>query len=292
MSALRRRPGIDATIHLTDGRRAGYATYGDAAGKPVLLFHGTPASRITFSFVDEPARNLGVRAIAPDRPGIGLSDDQPNRGILDYPHDIAELADNLGLDSFSVVGWAGGGPYALACGAVLADRVNAVAVISGMAPLDDRASLDGFGRTEREALRLTHFAPWIAKPFYRALAEFVRWQPGLAVQTIRHSLSVSDKQLLGEPDPEQVMAFFLEACRQGSRGVVLDYRLFTFPWGFDVANLTVPVHIFHGDDDRTIPYRHAEILAERIPGATLTTWKGEGHLAVWHHVTEVLEAII
>ncbi|MCX7621651.1 MAG: alpha/beta hydrolase, partial [Acidimicrobiales bacterium] len=259
--------------------------------KPVLLLHGTPASRITFAFADEPARKLGVRAIAPDRPGIGLSDDQPNRGILDYPHDIAELGDKLGLDSFSVLGWAGGGPYALACGAVLADRVKAVAVVSGMAPLEYVGSLEGFGRTERQALRLTHVAPWIAKPFYRYLARLVRWQPGLAVTMIRHSLSPNDQQLLGEPDPEQVMAFFLEACRQGSRGVVLDYRLFTFPWGFEVEDLTVPVHIFHGDDDRTIPYRHAEILAERIPGATLTTWHGEGHLALWRHATEVLEAI-
>ena len=285
------RSRIDRLLELDDGRRAGVALYGDPDGAPVFMFHGTPASRITFSFLHDRAAQRGVCIVAPDRPGIGLSDDLPNRGILDYPDDVAAIADALGHATFAVAGWSLGSAYALACADRLGDRVSSVAVVSGMGPLDAEGSLEGFGRTEREALRLTHVAPWLMKPFYRALCTAVRTRPDLALRAIRHSLGTGDRDQLGDDDPRKLTAFLVEACRQGPRGIVLDFRLYTFPWGFGLAGIDVPVHVFHGDDDKTIPARHAQLIADAIPGSTLTMWPGEGHLGFWRHADAVLDAI-
>ncbi|MCB1004586.1 MAG: alpha/beta hydrolase [Acidimicrobiales bacterium] len=189
---------------MDDGRRAGVALYGDPDGAPVFMFHGTPASRITFSFLHDRAAERGVCIVAPDRPGIGLSDDLPNRGILDYPDDVAAIADALGHATFAVAGWSLGSAYALACADRLGERVSSVAVISGMGPLDAEGSLEGFGRTEREALRLTHVAPWLMKPFYRALCTAVRTRPDLALRAIRHSLGTGDRDQLGDDDPRKL----------------------------------------------------------------------------------------
>ena len=106
-----------STIRLQDGRRLGYADLGDAGGTPVFYFHGFPSSRLEACMVEEHARRLGVRLLAVDRPGYGLSDDLPGRTIPDWPDDVVALADALGLERFAVVGSSGGGPYAIACAA-------------------------------------------------------------------------------------------------------------------------------------------------------------------------------
>src|SRR4051812_21982958 len=105
----------NATLRLRDGRTLGYATYGDPAGRPILLMHGYPDSRLTRHPDDSLTASLGVRLIVPDRPGIGLSAFRPARSVLERVADIAALADGLSLERFAVLGWSAGGPYALAC---------------------------------------------------------------------------------------------------------------------------------------------------------------------------------
>ncbi len=282
----------DHVMLLPDGRRLGYRTHGPADGPLVLLFHGTPSSRGVWDFIEPAANALGVRAVAPDRPGIGLSDDLPNRGILDWPADMAALADELGAEQFAVAGWSGGASYALACAVELPDRVSSAAIVNGIAPLDRDGALVGLGRTEREALRLTHRAAWLAKPMFALLAEFVRRRPGVARRMIETSLPPRDRaEFEARGTAEESLAYLREAFRQGSRGVVLDYRLFTYPWGFDLEEIRVPVHVFHGEQDRTIPVHHADEFARRIPGATRTVWTGGGHMAVVEHGEELLRAL-
>src|SRR5438309_1811387 len=113
---------LNQTIKLRDGRTLAYAEYGDPAGTPVIFFHGTPGSRLMAApaWKDE---SLGLRIIAPDRPGFGLSTYRPNRTILNWASDVAELADALKLDKFIVAGVSGGGPHSLACAHELPDRV-------------------------------------------------------------------------------------------------------------------------------------------------------------------------
>src|SRR5262249_939959 len=127
-------PVEDGLLTLRDGRRLGYAQYGQPGGEPIVFFHGHPGSRLEASLAHEAAAAAGLPVNALDRPGYGLSDFQPGRGITDWPADVAEAADALGIDTFSVAGGSGGGPYALACAWRLPSRVVRAAVISGVGP--------------------------------------------------------------------------------------------------------------------------------------------------------------
>ena len=120
----------DKTIRLPDGRQLGYAEYGDPKGMPLLFFHGTPGSRLRLSHIDPLARDLGVRVVAPERPGFGLSDFQPKRTLLDWVHDVEVLADRLRLEHFATMGISSGGPYVAATAYKLPDRVTKAALIS------------------------------------------------------------------------------------------------------------------------------------------------------------------
>jgi len=112
------------TIHLHDGRTLGYAEYGRADGKALFYFHGHPGARLEARFLAEQAAQTGIRLIGVDRPGMGQSSFQTGRRLLDWPDDVAELADSLQLDRFAVVGFSGGGPYALACAYKISHRLT------------------------------------------------------------------------------------------------------------------------------------------------------------------------
>jgi pimeloyl-ACP methyl ester carboxylesterase len=102
-------------FRLRDGRALGYAEYGDPGGTPVFFFHGSPGSRLQRHPDASIASELGTRIITIDRPGYGLSDFQPERTLLDWPADVAQLADALHIERFAAIGLSGGGPYLLAC---------------------------------------------------------------------------------------------------------------------------------------------------------------------------------
>src|SRR5205823_6605134 len=121
---------------LSGGRRLGYADWGDPDGRPLLFFHGTPASRLAVEWADGSAAEHGIRLLSLDRPGHGLSDPAPGRSLLDWARDIDAFADALGLERFAVAGWSGGGPYVLACAYALTDRLADAVVLSGCGPLD------------------------------------------------------------------------------------------------------------------------------------------------------------
>ena len=137
------------TIKLKDGRTLGYAEYGAPQGKPVFEFHGNPSSRLGSKFLDEAAKRLGARIIGIDRPGMGLSDYKSGRQLLDWPDDVFELADALGIDRFAILGGSGGTPSVLACAYKIPERLTAVAVLFGPPPLDMPGAADSWSRAER-----------------------------------------------------------------------------------------------------------------------------------------------
>ena len=121
-------------LTLPDGRQLAWAEFGTAAGSPVLYCHGFPGSRLEAAFADGTAKHAGVRLIAADRPGVGLSDRLPGRSVLGWVDDIRALGDHLDIERFHVVGVSGGAPYALACAFALPDRIPSVAIVSGVGP--------------------------------------------------------------------------------------------------------------------------------------------------------------
>ena len=136
-------------VILRDGRELAYDQYGDPAGFPVLSCHGGMSSRLDAAPADGAALAKGVRLISPDRPGMGLSTYQPGRRLLDWPEDVRELTESLGIERFAVMGWSAGGPYAAACAARLGDRVTAAALLSSSVPLDAYGTSRGLTPEDR-----------------------------------------------------------------------------------------------------------------------------------------------
>ena len=170
-------PRVDASIILPDGRRLGFAEYGDAGGRPVFLFHGNPGSRFEWMRVADPKTLRGLRTIAPERPGFGVSDFLPGRSHLDWAQDVMALADNLELDSFSVIGFSSGGAHALACAAAMPARVDTLGLISCVAPLEVPGVMKGMSWPNKRELLIARAAPM--------LAQF--WMSRVARRTIRNA---------------------------------------------------------------------------------------------------------
>ncbi len=275
-----------------NGRGVGIYEYGDPAGAPVMVFHGTPACGAGFAWADAPARERGLRLIAPDRPGVGSSTRFAGWTVADYPPLVAALADQLGLARFAVWGYSGGGPFAVACAAHLPERVTATAVAAGMGQIGVWAVPADFEKTDHQMLDLATKRPWQARIVLGLTGRVARAFPKAAMKSFEKQLGPSDRALapsLGSP--AEAMALFTEAFTHGAAGVVDDYAALAQPWGFRVEDITLPVAIFQGDADTMVPARHSAELAQRVPNATLTVWPGEGHLGTVNHVGEILDAL-
>jgi pimeloyl-ACP methyl ester carboxylesterase len=278
----------DRLLTLRDGRRLGYAEYGDPSGRPVLFFHGLGTTRV----ICPSAHEQGIRLISVDRPGVGLSDPLPGRRLLDWPMDVVQLADQLGLGRFGVVGWSGGGPYAAACGYLLPDRVKVVGLVSAPAPLSGAHAPDYLRRFDRTAARAAGRAPWMIR---LALWHWGRPQRRDPVRFFEDSLAdmiEADQAALSQPDVRgRMIANSGELYRHGGRGVYEEALVLARRWGFSPADLRVPVHIWHGEMDRTVPLRMAHYLARSIPGANATFYPDDGHLLLYHRWPEILAAL-
>ena len=276
---------------MRDGRQMGYSESGDPAGRPVFFFHGFGTTRVICP-PEEPARELGIRLIAVDRPGIGLSDPMPGRRLMDWPDDITEISRRLGVSSFAVVGWSGGGPYALACAAALADRVTSVALVSAPAPLAGAADPAYLRRLDRHAVRVADRAPWVirlamwhwGRPQRRDAAAF--FERSVAEMCAADQAVLADEALRG-----RMIANSAELYRQGGRGMYDEALVLARPWGFDLADVRVPVSIWQGKRDETVPLAMAHHLAREIPDSMLRLFDNDGHHLLYRRWPEILAAL-
>jgi pimeloyl-ACP methyl ester carboxylesterase len=280
---------MDNKIKLRDGRALTYAEYGDPRGKPVFLFHGMPGSRV-FRPHDEITTKLGVRLITVDRPGYGLSTFQSNRQILDWPNDIAQLADQLGIDKFAVAGHSGGGPYAAACAFALTDRVTAAALICGAGPVDSSGALEHMDGLNRMGFRVGRHIPWLV--WWLLIWAFYRdgnQRPEKIMEREAATRPRADAELWKIDSIREVCyASVVEAFRNGTKGHAWEARLMTRPWNLPVEKIQAPVHIWHGTSDRTTPIQMARYLAGRIPNCHTHFCEGEAHLLIFPHWQEIL----
>lgn len=291
-------PADAETITLGDGRTLGYAEYGDPEGKPLFHFHGHPGSRLEAALLHEPAAAAGIRLIGTDRPGMGLSEHRRDRRILDWPDDIGELADALGLGRFSVQGISGGGPYAAACAYGLPERLTGCALISSAGPT-------GLGLAQAEMSinrlqrRLARFAPWSLDLAFAWLARSVKARgkkagpDGLAAAALGNFPRV-DREAMADPLRRRRYGLsLLEAFRKGSRGPAREARLLFRPWGFRLEEIRADyVHVWQGGLDRNVSPETGPAMAEAIPGSRGHFHRDDGHLSIaFNHVAEILEAM-
>jgi pimeloyl-ACP methyl ester carboxylesterase len=270
---------------LPDGRSLAYAEYGDPDGFPVFYCHGTPGSRISGSIARDRKADAGARVVAPDRPGFGRSDPDPERALSDWADDVAALADSLGIAKYGVVGFSGGGPYALACAAHRPVRVTRCAVVSGVAPRGAAdAGLSRFDRTLKAAAR---WSPHLGRPWVWAMR-----------RVIGDADSFTD--VVGDPkdgdlaDPRLgetgriMLSDFREGVRQGSRAVATDYGVLGSEWDFDLGDVSAPTRVFHGSDDDHVPLAAGKHLASKVPDARLTVVDGADHFRpIIEHVHDI-----
>jgi pimeloyl-ACP methyl ester carboxylesterase len=265
---------------------------GTTKGPAVFAFHGTPGSRLQVAFMEKSIAASGVRLIAPDRPGYGHSTYHRGRSLADWAPDVANLADHLGIDRFSVIGISGGGPHATACAHFLSGRVAAAGIVSGVGPLADPGAEEGMMAANVALTRLARRSLYLVYPVF-GLETFVtrRW-PEAALRGAARQFPAADAAVMQRPE---VRAAFIDDARLASATTALaaaqDFALFARDWGFALEEVTVPVHVWHGDADRNVPFGHGRIQAGRIPGARFHECPGEGHLLVVDHMEEILRTV-
>lgn len=262
------------TVECRDGRALGYADCGDPAGDPLVVFHGFPNSRVFGALLDRAGRERGLRIIAPERPGLGVSDPLPDRTVADWPADMADLAAALDLDSFPVLGVSGGGPYAAACAADLSG-VERVAIVCGLAPL--------------KSVEVGDRLPFLLAEHARPLATLSLWADGRRARKnpekylasrAAASATVDEKRWRGEIG-QVLLASGLEATAHHGYGpLTTDLAVPAREWGIDLAAIDVPVSLWYGKDDHIVPLSMGIHYTERIPTAESHIYPNQGHLSV------------
>jgi pimeloyl-ACP methyl ester carboxylesterase len=280
----------ERVVKLGNGRSLGFVEYGRPEGVPVFALHGTPGSRLAFEFADMRAQQAGIRLIAVDRPGIGISPKRKKWTILDFASDLSSLADELEIRSFGVVAWSGGVPYALAIAYRFPARVLGTACCSGVAPIDSPKDLQGLSGGDRLAYRLARRAPWLVGGILRSYAWLAKVRPKAALDSFEKSISETDRAALRRlnKSPAETMAYLVEAFRQGPRGVVQDYRNLADSFGFRLEEIAVPVHFWHGDADTVVAKAHFDSMTQATAQAVPHFCPGEGHLLIFDHIEHAL----
>ena len=281
-------------LRLRDGRTLAYHEYGSPTGRPIVYCHGAPSSRVEGNLIIDgaAASALGLRVIVPDRPGMGCSDGQPGRRIIDWPNDVI-VASALGLETFAVLGSSGGAPYAAACGAVIPNRVRVVGVLGGVAPPDAPGFLSAMSGPLRMTFRLGRSAPGVLGLLFRLNLRAIRRGGERTGERMTAWAPEPDRMLLQRPEVRRgFMACFEEACRRGPAGPAEDIGLIARPWGFDLADVKVPVLLWHGELDRNVPVVAGRYLAGALPECRATFYAADAHLSVpLNHQQEIYGAL-
>jgi pimeloyl-ACP methyl ester carboxylesterase len=283
------------TLALPDGRRLeGWAAGEDAA--PVVLLHlGTPSAGVRFKPLVEQVRARGCRFVTYSRPGYAGSTRLEGRSVADCAADVDALAAALSLDRLHTVGWSGGGPHALACAALLPERVASAATLAGVAPWDAEglAWLDGMADENLDEFGAAAEGP---EALHRFLAPIAADRVDVTAETVVDGLG----GLLTDVDRAALTGEFAEFLAEATRAAVssgpwgwLDDDLaFARDWGFSLEAVAVPVAVWHGRHDVMVPTAHGEWLAEHIPGARNRILADEGHLSLVLRFGEVVDELL
>jgi pimeloyl-ACP methyl ester carboxylesterase len=278
-------------VQLSDGRQIGYQEYGDPNGRPVFFFQGWLGSRLDFAPNSEIATELGVRVISVDRAGCGASDFQPGRTLLDWPRDIAEMADALGFEKFAVCGHSFGGPFVAACAKELGDRITSAAIVAGISPLSFKGATKGMMSMVRLILWIGGFPPQLLRPYVTLMAKMTK-SSGSSRKMVGSQLPAAELALLDSPRFEGFFENLGEMTKKGSKGAYWDARVFMNEWGFACSEIQIPVSLFYGTADKNVPIQMGEFYRDAIPGANATFYEDEGHFIMFTRAREILSSLI
>lgn len=274
---------LERDILAPDGRNLRVREAGDPDGFPVFVHHGTPMAGCLYEAWVADAREQGIRLLSHDRPGYGFSDPHPGRKIADVAADVKAITDHLELERFATWGASGGGPHALACGALLSGRVTAVAIFAGIGPfvegLDD--FLSGMGEDNVTEFTKAQQGRDQLEPLLEEWRETIlSAAPGDVLAGLESIVSEVDAAAL----TGDLATFFYEcdhvALRPGIEGWVEDDLAFVGHWGFGLDDVRVPVQLWQGGRDLMVPMRHGRWMAERLPDVDARLIDEEGHITL------------
>jgi pimeloyl-ACP methyl ester carboxylesterase len=260
-----------------------FAVEGPADGIPLIVHHGTPGAGVPFRPFVEQAAARGLRYVTCTRPGYGDSPRAEGRSVASCAADVAAILDELGAERCYTYGESGGGPHALACAALLGNRVIKAASIAGIAPWGAEGLdwLAGMGEENQQEFAAIQAGPEALRAFLEQARASLG---GLTGDQVAASLG----DLIGEADRAALTGAFAAhlaesitaGVRQGIDGWFDDDLAFVKDWGFDLASITVPVTVWQGNDDRMVPFSHGQWLAAHVSGARAELRLGEGHLSI------------
>jgi len=274
-------------ISLPDGRQLSYAEYGLPNGSPILFFHGSPGSSYIQADMADIAARCGIRLVAIDRPGYGLSSPQPGRTMLDWPDDIATLTDVLNLKQFAIIGFSGGSPYALACAYKLPERVTKIALVGAFAPLESPGAMEGMSPAVIGLYALAQANPDELRNNLAAIAS----SPAALVEALSASLPEWDKIEVGKRTAG-FEAEYAQALHGGVEGVASDFVLLSGNWGFLLGGINAEVHLWSGSADQNTPPAMTHYLSSQLPSSRTFILPEEGHLSLYVHWEEILGQLV
>ncbi|HEX8094226.1 alpha/beta fold hydrolase [Jatrophihabitans sp.] len=283
------------TVTAADGAVLEYLVSGPPDGRTLLFQPGTPNAGAAFRVIVEPAAELGLRTVSYSRPGYGQSTPHPGRSVADAVTDIETVLDAVGAREFVTLGWSGGGPHALAAGALLPERCQAVAVLAGVAPYPS-PGIDwwvGMGEGNIEEFGAALAGPDELDPLLEAFATDLATVTGAGVtESLASVLSPVDRAALTGEFAEEMAAALRRAVSSGIAGWRDDDLAFVKDWGFDLGQISVPVDIWQGRQDRMVPFEHGQWLAAKVPNAQAHLFATEGHLSILSQLPELLAELL
>lgn len=277
---------IDTSLVLPDGRLLAYTDCGDSQGDLVMYFHGAPSSRFDLVRFDEDFAARSVRLVSPERPGYGGSSPIATRTRADWANDVAALADHLGHDRFAVMGASSGGPYAIACAALLPERVVGAAAIAAVTDMAWAGAWESLFEFEVTLMRRGDFA------------DIVRWcednlgTDGAKFADVALPLGAADLAYLDSPEEKVSIAAWSVPFTQGICGYAQDIELQSHPWEFSTSSIRARVTVVHGHEDGIVSTSHARHTASLIPGAILEILPGHGHLSILVECPRVAQELV
>ncbi|MCB1519343.1 MAG: alpha/beta fold hydrolase [Hyphomicrobiaceae bacterium] len=293
-SAVGRRERL---VKLKSGRHLGVAEFGAPSGLPVIACHGAPASRLMFEVADAGALALGIRLIAFDRPGYGLSPLDYGATLASRTEIFAELPDALGIDRFALFGISGGAPYAVALAARLGSRVTALGLVSPLGPIADVCRSDESDRVDLSFAHRSFFLdlpnhPWVLRANAEAAMRGFRLAPRAFASLFAHLLPEADSAIVSNADvADNIVAMTMEATRNGISGGVADLQIYGEPWNVDFGAIEARAKLWQGTADSIVPIEVALRLGALIPGCEVEQVPDAGHFWVYEHVPEILAAV-
>jgi pimeloyl-ACP methyl ester carboxylesterase len=291
MSALLQ---LTKTVVLSSGLKLGLAISGRTNGLPIVFFHGLGASRQVVHPDASLADTQNAQIISFDRPGIGLSDNRGAYSLQDFADNVAEALSLLDIKGkVSVLGWSGGGAYALAFAQRFPQLVRNVGLANSCIPFYGLGAKKVLTSHWKAIRLLNNNTPWLSRLFFRNICRKIKKSPEKIISRTMENLPAPDRTLLFL-NPKLATMFqqaVLDVYAQGAEGIYHDARAISGAWGFHLEDITVPTYQWHGSLDKLWPLSAAYFLDQRLPHNTLKIFKNEAHLLYLNHWQEIIKTL-